>query len=314
MVKDNLNKFQVFKFFLGFFISAFFLKLFISNIKWNDFFKILYSINYILIAFVFLVITLTYIIRICRWNILSCNPSNWYKNNINYIYFYSCTLNVLLPFRAGDIYRVYKLRSRESGLFFNVSNLIIERSLDFFVVFLLFIVFNFSNLFMILDKNLIYILFLIFIFLLFSVIFIYFFRLKLMQIRNKFIKNFFVHSKFFRFKSTKYIAKLIGISFLIWISEGLCYWLVAMSLRSELGSGFYIWKIFPIGTLVTLIPSMPGYIGTYDYIMQFSLNLYFEDISAISSYIILIHTILLVSPILLTLIVYLQKKLILKFT
>ncbi len=313
-MKNNLTKFQVIKFLLGFFISAFSLKLFVSSINWSDFFKILYSINFILIAFVFFLVALTYIIRIKRWNLLTCNASSWYKNNINYIYLYSCALNVLLPFRAGDFYRIYKLKSKQFGLIFNASNLIIERSLDFFVVFFLFIALNFSNLFMILDRNIIFFLSLIFIFSFFSVIFIYFFRFKIKQLSNKFIINFINNSKFFRFKSIKYLAKLIVISLLIWICEGFCYWLVAMSLKSELSSSFYIWKIFPIGTLVTLIPSMPGYIGTYDYIMQFSLNYYFEDISAISSYIILIHTILLVSPILLTLIVYLQKKLISKFT
>lgn len=57
---------------------------------------------------------------------------------------------------------------------------------------------------------------------------------------------------------------LIATSALIWTFEGAVYWTVAMAIPS-MAEPASAWLALPVGTLATLLPSTPGYIGTFDY-------------------------------------------------
>jgi uncharacterized protein (TIRG00374 family) len=57
---------------------------------------------------------------------------------------------------------------------------------------------------------------------------------------------------------------LVSITALAWALEGAAYACVAWSLRAD-GSGFAPWFALATGTLATMIPSSPGYVGTFDF-------------------------------------------------
>ncbi|TVQ78651.1 MAG: UPF0104 family protein [Bradymonadales bacterium] len=60
------------------------------------------------------------------------------------------------------------------------------------------------------------------------------------------------------------VLKLLGLSLLVWLFEGLFFVSLAFSLPA-LSSPIGAWLALPLGTLATLIPSTPGYIGTFDF-------------------------------------------------
>ncbi|HKH92616.1 MAG TPA: lysylphosphatidylglycerol synthase transmembrane domain-containing protein [Gemmatimonadaceae bacterium] len=57
---------------------------------------------------------------------------------------------------------------------------------------------------------------------------------------------------------------LVSITALAWALEGTAYASVAWSLRAD-GSAFAPWFALSTGTLATMIPSSPGYVGTFDF-------------------------------------------------
>ncbi|MDX5350392.1 MAG: flippase-like domain-containing protein [Paracoccaceae bacterium] len=57
---------------------------------------------------------------------------------------------------------------------------------------------------------------------------------------------------------------LIAASALVWTCEGAVYWAVAMAIPA-MAAPAAAWLAMPVGTLATLLPSTPGYIGTFDY-------------------------------------------------
>lgn len=60
------------------------------------------------------------------------------------------------------------------------------------------------------------------------------------------------------------MLELIAISALVWTCEGAVYWAVAMAIPA-MAAPAAAWLAMPVGTLATLLPSTPGYIGTFDY-------------------------------------------------
>lgn len=60
------------------------------------------------------------------------------------------------------------------------------------------------------------------------------------------------------------MSGLIATSALVWTFEGAVYWAVAMAIPS-MTEPAAAWLALPVGTLATLLPSTPGYIGTFDY-------------------------------------------------
>lgn len=57
---------------------------------------------------------------------------------------------------------------------------------------------------------------------------------------------------------------LIAASAVVWTCEGAVYWAVAMAIPA-MTAPEAAWLAMPVGTLATLLPSTPGYIGTFDY-------------------------------------------------
>jgi hypothetical protein len=87
------------------------------------------------------------------------------------------------------------------------------------------------------------------------------------------------------------VAELVGLSCLAWCFEGGLYAAVAWSL------GLHVpplapWFALATGTLATLLPSSPGYLGTFDYFAMLGLRAYGADPTAAAAFALLVHVLL----------------------
>jgi len=91
------------------------------------------------------------------------------------------------------------------------------------------------------------------------------------------------------------MAKLILWSALAWIAEGFVFWFAAIALPAILYP-LAAWLALPIGTLATLIPSAPGYIGTFDFFTAEAMTVLGNKTTATTAYALLVHALLWLPP------------------
>lgn len=85
--------------------------------------------------------------------------------------------------------------------------------------------------------------------------------------------------------------QLLALSALAWLLEGSLYAGVAWSLHVG-GAPLAPWFALATGTLATLLPSSPGYIGTFDYFAMLGLAAYGADRSVAAAFALLVHVLL----------------------
>lgn len=91
------------------------------------------------------------------------------------------------------------------------------------------------------------------------------------------------------------MGRLIAWSAAAWLCEGLMFWLAAEALPS-ISKAQAAWLAFPIATLSTLVPSTPGYVGTFDYFAALAMQLLGNDAASATVYAILTHLLLWLPP------------------
>lgn len=74
-------------------------------------------------------------------------------------------------------------------------------------------------------------------------------------------------------RRTSSFSKAISLSLVIWLLEGLALWSVLRAVQVSL-AWQQILTILGVTSLSTLIPSAPGYVGTYQYAYAFTLDLF----------------------------------------
>lgn len=92
-------------------------------------------------------------------------------------------------------------------------------------------------------------------------------------------------------KSPRLAAQLLGLSIVAWLLEGSMFAAVAWSLRAD-SSPLGPWFALATGTLATLLPSSPGYVGTFDYFAILGLTAYGASRAAAAAFALLVHLIL----------------------
>lgn len=93
-------------------------------------------------------------------------------------------------------------------------------------------------------------------------------------------------------------ATMIGLvawSALAWLAEGVVFWLCALALPA-IAQPLAAWLALPIGTLATVIPSTPGFVGTFDYFVMQAMAAPGNAIAAATAYALLVHTVLWLPP------------------
>lgn len=91
------------------------------------------------------------------------------------------------------------------------------------------------------------------------------------------------------------MAKLVMWSVGAWLSEGCVFWFAAMALPS-IAAPAAGWLALPVGTLSTLIPSTPGYVGTFDYFTVRAMSSLSNTAVASTAYALLVHVVLWLPP------------------
>ena len=89
--------------------------------------------------------------------------------------------------------------------------------------------------------------------------------------------------------------QLLGLSLLGWGLEGALYAAVAAALHSG-GALLGPWFALATGTLATLLPSSPGYVGTFDYFAIVGLTAYGATRTAAAAFALLVHFLLWLPP------------------
>ena len=91
------------------------------------------------------------------------------------------------------------------------------------------------------------------------------------------------------------MIKLIAWSVAVWLAEGCVFWFSALAL-SSIKFPIAGWFALPVGTLATLIPSTPGYVGTFDYFTVRAMTSMGNSHIASTAYAILVHVLLWLPP------------------
>jgi uncharacterized protein (TIRG00374 family) len=94
------------------------------------------------------------------------------------------------------------------------------------------------------------------------------------------------------------MARLLAWTFFAWSLEGLVFWSCALALPA-VANPAGAWLALPVGTLSTIIPSSPGYIGTFDYFVAQALAASGDTLAAGAAFAVLVHLLLWLPPTLL---------------
>jgi uncharacterized protein (TIRG00374 family) len=91
------------------------------------------------------------------------------------------------------------------------------------------------------------------------------------------------------------MIKLVAWSLVAWFAEGCLFWCAALALPS-LAAPAAAWLALPVATLATLIPSTPGYVGTFDYFTVRAMAELGNGAAAAAAYALLVHVVLWLPP------------------
>ncbi len=94
------------------------------------------------------------------------------------------------------------------------------------------------------------------------------------------------------------MVRLVAWSLLAWLAEGAVFWCAGLALAS-IAKPLAAWLALPVGTLATLIPSTPGYVGTFDYFTVRAMLALDNAVTAATAYALLVHAMLWLPPTLL---------------
>lgn len=95
--------------------------------------------------------------------------------------------------------------------------------------------------------------------------------------------------------SSRRLIVLLLWSAAVWLAEGCVFWMVALSFKSIL-QPLAGWLALPVATLATLVPSTPGYVGTFDYFALRAMTLVGNDETGAVAYVLLVHALIWVLP------------------
>ena len=310
-------------------VTFFFLYLIINKLNWDLFKESVLSINILYILAALTLVGLSFIVRMYRWNLMlnaqgraiSLRESSW-------PFLVGAGLNAVMPFRIGDVVRIVafkdKLKSSSSEI---MAIILIERTFDIFALLVIFHI-GLSN---ISDPKLSSAYFLSANLLLFVTATLFFalilFRhrfksfilgvldTKIAALLTKKIKkeNIFLGiDSFFntieKLRVTGLLLKVISLSFLTWFIEGGMFYVIGLGLALMMGDfGVGAWFAFALGSLSTILPSAPGFIGTLDYFVIIGITAYGASWDGAASFALITH-IIMIAPLALVAIIYMSMN------
>lgn len=254
---------QVAKSLIGILLSVYLIYYFHAYLPQNTF-NIIFS-EYQIFIFSIPLLSLAYILRGYKSLILFNYPK---KNNYELfsVLYKSIALNNILPFRSGDVFRFFYLKKKLNFQYSKITSvLLLERIIDLFSIVILLLIFSFffskeiyEYLIIFLSKYNIF----NFNFFIFSFIFL----LTVLLLTYKLIKKYiFVFvSDLFSYNFLD-ISKYLLITLFQWIIEIIFLSLLISLLSKQIDDSFIdiVTSSF-FCNLSTLVPSAPGYFGTFE--------------------------------------------------
>lgn len=252
-----------------------------------------------------------YACRIERWRLM-LKPDN---SSLNWSYcagplLGSFAANNVLPFRAGDVLRAFAFNGRlgvSSGVV--VATLFVERLLDLLMVLVLLGValaifgLDVSGFAGVGSATFIFIAIGILLLLLFPQLFApvaiasgKLVALVAPQLGKKLIDE--INKSLVtlgHLSKGGTMIRLVAWSLAAWLAEGCVFWFAALAL-SSIENPAAGWLALPVGTLATLIPSTPGYVGTFDYFTVRAMSALGNNPAASTAYALLVHALLWIPP------------------
>ena len=292
---------------LGVLIACIFFWLLIKNISLEEAKDILHQASFAWLFLAIFFFFLGYTCRIQRWRLmLSLDNSTIKWQQCAGPFMASIAANNVLPLRAGDIIRCFGFNGKLGiNVATSISALLVERLLDVFML-LLFLglanisfSFNFSSLTGLSGGGLIAAAIGVFLMLLFPSLFKplilsinYGIDLILPKIGKALHTQFQkIFAALDQFSQKLIMSQLLLWSFLAWCGEGVVFLLVAKALPT-LDNVLAGLLAFPLGTLATIIPSTPGYAGTFDYFTAQAMIFLGNTVASATVYALLIHIVL----------------------
>jgi len=297
---------------LGFIISSIFIFFLFKAIDYTRTIDAIENFGIFSLIIGIIIYTISFIFRTYRWQLIIHPIKETRFLNVFYIIFISYLFNSVLPARIGDLIRGYLLTMTEDIKFItSISTVIFDRTLDGITLVLLFCLsLIFSGMNFNFDPKLKFLIILvIFLFTFLLLIYLLDFSL-ILKIISPFERISPKYSQilinvFLNFKSggeilksgKLVILKLFIYSIFIWVFEASLFYFVLYTMGI----------LIPISTLFTLlsvvnfaimIPSAPGYIGTFETAFVIVLVIYGINSSLALSAAIIIHIIWFITTIL----------------
>lgn len=305
----NLKKFL--KPILGVVFAVIFMVLIFNKVNFSEVSGASAGIAWIWFFMALLMFGVGYFLRILRWKLmLQVDNSAIIWSDCAGPLLASFAINNVLPFRLGDIARAFAFNKNlgvDSGGV--LATLLVERLFDLLMVlfFLLASLYFFQmNELRIFGVGAIALLFPVVAIVLilnfprsFFPIGVYFCNLisklypSIGAVLTKFMRNIFLVLD--HLSRGRMMLILTFWSLVIWMAEGCVFWFVAIGLPS-ISDSSAAWLALPVGTLATLIPSTPGYVGTFDYFVMQSMQSLGNDIASSAAFAFIVHALLWLPP------------------
>jgi len=266
--------------------------------------------------------TMLLVLRSYRWKIMlkeykGFELQNFFKSTVMGLFF-----NTVLPFRVGDIFQGYILAKKTLlPKSLTMSTVLLERFIDLFPPILFLIIGSF---FVVLPKQIslrISVLVLVGLVLAFVLVLKYknfllsrlIFYSEKVSILKKIVG---VLEKFFsaieNISSISVLYKIILLTFLLWSGYSIGMVLICYSLNIDLPSVWAGFLIQAITALSVVIPSSPGYVGSWEFMGSLSLIIFKIDKTKAASFAVVSHFIGMLPIISLGLFFLLQETSLLK--
>lgn len=276
---------------IGFIVTGLCLWLVLRNMEWNETWRTVQQADSAWLLTAMGLLAVGYLSRIVRWwTMLRAMKDTLPLSSCAGPFLSSIALNNILPFRAGDILRVVGFqRHLDVAPIPVMSTLALERLLDFAVL----LGFFFVGLIQVdegaLPRGLITTIGWMTLLCFFMVVGIMLLPRRLLKIVTGLIRLSEQRSwPFIRkigeglrqlfeslgaMQSPPLLLRLVLLSVAIWSLEGGVFFAVAKAVHiTDAGAG--PWFALATGTLGTLLPSTPGYVGTFDYFAMLGLTAY----------------------------------------
>jgi hypothetical protein len=299
------------RFTLGIFLASLFLYLTLRQISYKELERAFDNVNMIWVIAALGAFAIGYSCRIERWRLMLelDNPTlKW--STCSGPLLASIAANNVLPFRVGDVLRSFAFNGKlntTSGVV--IATLLVERLLDLFVILILLGValalFGMDTSYFaqaglkILLASALAILAVLFFPHFFKPLFLRMGQLLARvapRVGNKILKEMEqCITTIQHLAKGNIMARLVSWSLLAWLAEGCVFWFTALALPSILVP-LAGWVAFPVGTLATLIPSTPGYVGTFDFFTMQAMARLGNVPGAATAYALLVHALLWLPP------------------